>query len=189
MNELRTAPSMFSQNPRWLPYHMTCTAHDTLACGGQHDHLTMQVWTFCRQALLSYGPYWVDLGHLNMLSCVCKWGHRSTNATYFGRPWLGPHHICTNSTLTKKWAQHSPKCVFRKSKMPAILHDLHSLWQTCMWGTTRPLDHASLNILRASIAKLQPMLSWASPCWVTGGGGGGPNIAKKFKILKMAWKI
>ncbi len=40
-NELRTALSMFSQNPRWLPYHITDIAHDTLACGASKDYLTI----------------------------------------------------------------------------------------------------------------------------------------------------
>ena len=75
----------------------------------------------------------------------------------------------TNSTSTKKWAQDSPKCVFTKSKMATIPCDLHSPWHTCIWRTTRPLNPISLNILQASIAKLQAMLSWASPCWVTWG--------------------
>ncbi len=113
--------------------------------------------TFCGQTLLSYGSCWVEPRQLNMLICICKWGHRSTNATCFGRPWL---------TLTKEWAQDSPECVFTKSKMAAILCDLHSKWHTCMWGTTRQLNHVSLNMLQARIAKLhagyvelsQPML-------------------------------
>ncbi len=95
-----------------------------------------------------------------MLICICKSRCRTTKATYFGRPWLGPQHMWTNSALTKKWAQDSPKCIFTKSKMAAKLHDLNSAWHTCMWGTTRLLHHVSLTMLWASMTELQAMLSF-----------------------------
>ena len=94
-----------------------------------------------------------------MLICRYKSGCRTTNATYFGRPWLGPQHMWTNSTLTKKSAQDSPNCIFTKSKIAAKPHDLHTAWHTCMWGTTRLLHHATLTMLQASITKLWAMLS------------------------------
>ncbi len=55
-NGLRTSLSVFTKS-KMATIPMTYTAHDRLACGRPQDNLTMQVWTFCRQALVSYRPH------------------------------------------------------------------------------------------------------------------------------------
>ena len=45
-------------------------------------------------------------------------------------------------------------------KMDAKPHNLHGARHTYMWGTTRPLDHANLNMLQVSVSELWAMLSY-----------------------------
>ncbi len=116
-----------------------------------HIKSVWSVQTFAVHKVLSFSanPRWLP----NCVTYIVPGTLASRGSQgYFTMP-LWP--CCRQVLLT-----YGPCLVFRKSKMATKLHDLHSTWHTCMWGTTRLLHHISLNIVQATITELWAMLSY-----------------------------
>ena len=98
----------------------------------------------------------------------CRICHSSPNKRPFQK-WPNNHAfrrvilrctICRNKNATHKKLVVHKSLVARKSKMGAKPCDLHGARCTCIWWTTRPLDHVNLNMLRVSISEIWAMLSY-----------------------------
>ncbi len=140
------------QNPRWPPNHTTYMVPNAPACGGPPDHVNLNM---LRASISELWPL--------LSNCRIQDGHQTVQSTWH------PMHLHIQDHQTTWPCQFeciAVKCkrvtghhwVPTESKMAAKPCNLHGTQCTCTSGTTRPLNHANLNTLWASISESWPPL-------------------------------